>query len=778
MKLRRKFPLLWQNRKKADRVIATLLMFIMLLTLLSGCGNATETDSENSDGNEQNTQTSETGTAMGRYVEEVANSSDKILGEELLQLADGNLVISGAYAPLYLSKDNGVSWEEDNSARGSRIWDNKTWVYDIAVGADGTLAIICQIGHEEEELERNVCLIKPDGTEVLIDVSVAEGDDNELSRVFIADTGRIFVSTYSYIYEIWEDGNSEEFLALDPGCHPILIQCQENLMVIDGGYQTALLIYDMEKKEYIEDKVLENFVKGNYYDRNSSNKEYDMFFFFDEERILYLAGKEGLHRHVIGGSVIEQVIDGRLATFSDPSNRVCGMVKLNNNEFVTLFSDAGPIRYVYASDIPTVPDKKLKIYGLQENDTIRQAITLYQTANPEILVEYEIGMDDSSSVTRDDVLKKLNTKIMAGEGPDVLLLDNMPLDSYIEKGLLLDMSPILYNLGGENVLFTNITDAMKTGDKIYAMPLEIQVPFIYGDEKYISRTDNLESIADIIEELRLENPEQDLFDVFTERGIMYLFSMVSTPAWTTENGEIDMEAIAEFLKQTKRIYDAQMDGPEKEPGWYHIGHSLDGQEGAITERSADVLSYFLGDFHIVFGTVYTSSGYVEIDSVSRMKNFENCEWSPMNGQSSNVFLAETIVGINAASASMEWAEEFIRLCFSKDNQSNLFNGYAVNQAAFDEGFLYDGNSYDDGGCGMIRVNNKEGVPVDLYLYWPNQEQIAKMRNYIETVDTPYIEDTLLEEAVYEAGIDYLQGNTSLEEAISEIEKKVSIIMAE
>ena len=48
-------------------------------------------------------------------------------------------------------------------------------------------------------------------------------------------------------------------------------------------------------------------------------------------------------------------------------------------------------------------------------------------------MEYETGMGDGDSVTREDALKKLNTRIMAGEGPDVIVLDDMPVDSYIEK---------------------------------------------------------------------------------------------------------------------------------------------------------------------------------------------------------------------------------------------------------------------------------------------------------------------------------------------------------
>ncbi|MDE7130680.1 MAG: extracellular solute-binding protein [Lachnospiraceae bacterium] len=774
-----------KTKKGASKLLSMLLLFSMFLTLISGCGNGEEI-SENSDGNEQNAQSSAEVTAMGRYVEEAANLPNEVNGTKLSRLADGKLVIYDSYAPLYISKDNGETWEVDESLTGSGvdtgIWENKSVIYGMAIGADNMIAIAYddyEKVYEQGELNPRLCLIKPDGTEITIDIPVTAEDDNP-TDVWISDTGRIFVGTLgSNIYEAWEDGSVELFLELDPTYHPCLIQCQQNLMVIDGGDYSELLIYDMEKKQYIEDEVLNEFVSKNYAVRRSE-EGYGMYFFLEEQGVIYLAGQDGLHRHVIGGSAMEQVIDGKLTTFNDPSNKVRGMIKLEDDDFVTLFSDYGPVRYAYNPDIPTVPNEKLKVYSLQKNDTIRQMISLYQIKYPEVWVEYEIGMEDGASVTRDDMLKKLNTKIMAGEGPDVLVLDNMPLDSYIEKGLLLDMGPILYNLSGEDAVFTNIVDAMKTEDKIYVMPIEIQIPVMYGDKKYISRADDLEGIADILEELRKEHPEKehDLLGVYTEREIMDLFSMVSTPAWTAEDGTIDMGAIAEFLTQVKRIYDAQMDGLTEETIRLHRAHTLWGPEN-MGGRTIDVMRCFLRETHIAGGTVHTDYGLAYLNSVSKAEKHENDEWIPMNGQSSNVFLAQTMVGINAMSASADKAEEFIRLCLGKENQSYLFHGYAVNQAAFDEDFIYDGSQgHIEGICGTIEMLDENGLYVSMDIYWPDQEQIAGLKNCIETADTPYIEDTLLEETVYEAGADYMQGNISLEEAVSEIEKKLAIYIAE
>ena len=150
----------------------------------------------------------------------------------------------------------------------------------------------------------------------------------------------------------------------------------------------------------------------------------------------------------------------------------------------------------------------------------------------------------------------------------------------------------------------------------------------------------------------------------------------------------------------------------------------------------------------------------------------------MNGQSRNVFCAKTLIGINAASKRTDQAENFIRLCLGKENQSNLFYGLAVNKAAFDGNFIPRDSVDGSGRYRWITNTNEEGIEFVLNVYQSNEEQIADLRKCVEAANTPYIEDTVLEYVVYDEGILYMQGVQSLEEAVDAIEKKISIYMAE
>ena len=142
------------------------------------------------------------------------------------------------------------------------------------------------------------------------------------------------------------------------------------------------------------------------------------------------------------------------------------------------------------------------------------------------------------------------------------------------------------------------------------------------------------------------------------------------------------------------------------------------------------------------------------------------------------FWAESLLGINAASEKPEHAEDFLKVCLGKENQLYFYRSLPVNKTAFDESFAWPADADSSGFYGSVSTNSYDGDYIRLVYYWPTEEEVAVYRQYMESVDTAYYEDEILESAVYEAGIAYMQGTLSLEDAVSAIEKKVSLYMAE
>lgn len=448
--------------KKAGRRIAAWLTAIVLMSgMLVGCGKSGL--GADADGNAADGSGAAQGEAMGRYVEKDVDLGGNALTDwnsRLFKQADGSFRLVDNSGFVLRSTDGGASWTREDLPWLAKMKEEDKYIRTMAFGLDGTAAVVWtepEEGSGEDgngvqlKMDMQLTLVNPDGTLIPVTINL-EPEDMWLNAVYIADNGRIFATASgTNLYEVKEDGSAERYLTVD-GYSLELVQFHGNLMLLDGLGIDVPLIYDMEEREYIEDQVLAEFVKANFADRQGyAGKSHDLFLFSGGADALYLAGQAGVYRHVLGGSTMEQVIDGELNILGNPACQIMDMIATSDDEFLVVLTGEKMTRFVYDPNVPARPNEKLAVWSLEEDEVIRQTLSKYQKDNPEIFVEYEIGLE-GNTMTREDAIKNLNTRIMAGKGPDVLVLDNMPLASYIEKGTLLDMAPLLDGMSGEEAV--------------------------------------------------------------------------------------------------------------------------------------------------------------------------------------------------------------------------------------------------------------------------------------------------------------------------------------
>ena len=80
--------------------------------------------------------------------------------------------------------------------------------------------------------------------------------------------------------------------------------------------------------------------------------------------------------------------------------------------------------------------------------------------------------------------------------------------------------------------------------------------------------------------------------------------------------------------------------------------------------------------------------------------------------------------------------------------------------------------------GTIIITSEEGIQFTYDYSWPTDDEIAIYKEQIAALNTAYISDSVLEEAVFGNGIDYINGQQTLEETLDKIEKAAAIYMAE
>lgn len=809
-----------KNGTRIKRVIVWLTAAAMVwgATGMSGCGNEIENGNGNIDIRNEAAEPTDVGSrdgvleepdkekVMGRYLEQTDDSlkGEVGAGSDIVRMEDGSLVIMSGNNGKWVSVDNGTTWERERMAWHEEMMAEKAWVMNAAVSKDGYIAVIYS-GKEEGAGEENAGEADTEiaekaeeeegGSEAFLPsygIASPEGDFKKLEIPYkehgyihffaFSEDGRLFGSALGgKIYEIdKETGALEELLEL-PGTVYYMAE-KENKLILAS--RDGVAVWDLETEAKIEDAVINDFLHdqlGTYMNYGTEGVQ-PVLLLPGAEGILYLACEKGIYRHVIGGNMIEQVADGSLTSLSDPSCGLSDGILLENDMFMLLRSDGGIMKYTYDPDTPAVPEVQLRAYSLRDNQQLKKVIAAFQAEYPEVYIRYEAGIEENSAMTRDDALKKLNTEIAAGKGPDIFVLDDMPVSSYIEKGVLLDLTDYLENKT-EDKYFTNVVRAFGTEQGIYAVPAQFQIGLIVGRQGEIEQMGSLEGIAGIAEAYRKEKTEGTVLGVRGEDEMLHMLLPVCEPAWKDEHGKIDKEVLTEFYTLVKRIWDAEEKGISEETKEEYARWTEERKIAGVSDErtrefqmgiSSKEIGWLIGDREVAAGIMSDSAEFDMIISCFKAEGRKDGSFAAYSGQSQKVFVPSGLMGISRTSEYQGIAVRLLEKMLDDDGWS----GMPVNKEKWGESFRRHasevGSSYASmGGSG---VDGKELYHLDIYP--ASEEEIARLMKIAEEGNTPYVRDSMLEDAVCRTGVKVLRGEISASAGAEEVIQKMGIYMAE
>ena len=794
------------------RLLAVCLTLAMIAGALSGCGGSPAASTEEpgaaaedgtgakpdaQGGREQSGDgTSESEPiAMGRYVETMVDISENASHSyNISMLADGRLLILDEGAGQLISADNGETWETVPipGIDSMKTFSENNYILSMAAAPDGTVAVLYSRNEDFDktgEFAPWLHVAKPDGTVQTLDTLPVQPEDNYVYNLYYSPEGVLFATVVGTgtIYQVdVERGTLTKAVALE--WQPDLVRVQgDNLFFLVSG--EGVSIYDRRAEKWVEDSVLADFMEENYKGQYFTGAGYTAYMATDEDGVLYIAGKGGVYRHVIGGSAMEQIIDGALSGFSNPSMTMIGITAFGDNAFAALF-DGTVALYHYDSGVPTVPENMISVYSLYEQDAVRQAIAQFQTENPDAFVRYEVGLSGMDAKAREDAVKKLNTELMAGKGPDVLILDGLPVKSYEEKGILKDLKPHIDSLSGDAVLLPNIVEAFNHGGSVYMMPVSFSVPMVMGRQEDIAGITDYASLADTVEKIRQEHPEAMIGGFFSEESMMRWFLPVTAASFVEESGEINEVALKEYLSLTNRIYTASQEGISdeiKELYGYQKDNYTTGQWAYQNFNDVNMDTYFFLIFgmELTAGMLKDAFGYHKTISLKYCEGCEDVRIQTFGGMSEGVFEPAVLVGISAGSAHQEEAERFFDTIMGTQVQGLLYDGFMVNQSALENqlspqwaAFQNDEDTDYGEVYGSVGGSYGDGAQYRMDVYMPKKEEFQALYELCCKVKTPYVADSVVENAVIETGARYLSGSLSLEEAVDKIMAKIEIYMAE
>lgn len=505
-----------------------------------------------------------------------------------------------------------------------------------------------------------------------------------------------------------------------------------------------------------------------------------------EQGILYVS-KKGIYVYNLGGSVVEQLLsEGYLTGISSKTELMDVETDADGNIYLAVSDrySGNPtgmlLEYGYDKEQEAVPGTELDIYMLKRDAHMEQMISLFQKEYPDISVTVQEGMTGEDGVTATDAMKNLNTEIMSGEGPDVLLMDGLDAENYIERGMLEDISGIMEKAG----ILENIQKAYEEEDgSIYCMPVRFGIPILAGGSEEIDNAVDLEKIADMTE--KYENQYSDSFlPAYQTRwpGVMLrFFGEISASEWMKKDRTLDEKKVKDFFQQVNRIYQAgQNAGSAILDGTYEEAEKMERFYDKKRREDSSIRSYLmvLADGQALFSYGYLFSLEELFLLTTIEKQNPDISHRLLNGQAENCFSPEMIMGISAKAREKEAAELFVSFLFSEEQQKNNKEaGFPVRKSVYDSEEYWEFGQEGNIEYGFSTAYNGE-IQNIITVVHSADDQIKEIQKLGKTLTMPSGGSRVIMDSVLEAGKRYLYGGTDLDKAVEQAVSQVKLYLAE
>lgn len=719
---------------KRTRLLVLFLCVILAGSLLTGCKSGEDKETSS--------------VPMGRYMEQELELPEEYRESNIISIlsnVDNELeVYLATEADMKALVYDGENWTDKTVSWLNSLDQNKYMIYKVILGKDNHYYTIVA---DYSSGEAQYGIYKEDG-------EVAQ----KIEIPWLETKGEAVIGGLSYPYvddlQVLEDGTlvivpgmySDSVKAFEPSTGELLQEYSLTTPVASSSQE--LIGYSTDQQKLLRmDKSGEE--TGSYdYDAvlgNSLIQEVD-----DN---IYSLNAEGISVLQKDGSLWQTIVEGDLTTLSDQTmvfQKLAVMEKEKTAYAVLAYDSQYNIKlyyYHFDENVASVPSTQMNVYSLYLNPTIRQAIIKYQSEHPDVLINYTYAIEngEASNANVSDTIRALNTELLAGNGADILVLDGLPRDSYVEKGVLEDLSDLIKPIVDDGTLSNNIMQNYLSDSSCYYVPLRFHVPLAYGNKEVVEAMPSLDNMIALLE-------SKDIAGLLSNIGpenFANLFWALYSKDLVTDQKTINEEILGKYLDMLQSLMEKVGDENIIDYG--------------TTQLKVDSAIELDRGFSVYFGESNKSETFVE-----QLQSLSDCQL-PLAGARevgmyydtfNNQYIESGLVGINKASKNKELAKEFLAyLLDEKVQSSTAFDGFPVNVKALDEV--------------MTGVDSLKGMGLAVgdeirQIEAPTEEQVKELYDKVKELDNPISYDCMLSSLVIDSVKDFLEEKISKEEAIQNI----------
>ena len=483
---------------------------------------------------------------------------------------------------------------------------------------------------------------------------------------------------------------------------------------------------------------------------------------------LYCLNSSGIQKVDAAGGVT-QLIASDDCSLSGPGANVRDVFLLPDGSFVVSLNEGFSVRLLkYSWDERAELDKNktINIWSLEDNDSVRAAINVFRTKHPDAVINYEIALGADGAASTEDAIRNLNTRLLNGDGPDIMILDDCPVETYINEGILLDLTGKL-EVGGIYPQILKIIDSAG----LYVVAAQFSIPTLIGLSEDLMLCDSLEKIVEEAVNGQTSVPlsadgNNDPFSSLTreDRPVFYFDSSndVFNILWPTCAPEVisseglNLQALTTFVSAFKDLSDK-----------YGLGtaESMEIVRGAMSASSSGRgRAIRIGGGIISFMGERALLGTETLMSVSFLNMFfgrgsmDGAKIVSFPGLVPATWIPSSIAGINADSGVTDLALDFVSAMLSDTVQgADYATGFPVTRRGVE--------------IQIDEINARISEFGDEIFEFD-------FDGLLEQLKTPSLMDRQVTDTVREAAGKCCLGEKSVEEAVSEIEQVLKKYLAE
>ena len=464
-------------------------------------------------------------------------------------------------------------------------------------------------------------------------------------------------------------------------------------------------------------------------------------------------------------AINEEVLNGCIDTINEP---ITGLAVQGENIVVCTAGKSGSESNLYflqkeqtkkneKDKTDTGKNTVLKIYSLKENSMIRSSLAFFRREHTDISINYTVGYTGEDGYSVSDAIRKLNTEIMADEGPDIIVLDNLPVEEYISKGVLEPVTDIVNEKKDE--IFFNMIEGYNKESEIFCVPTTFRIPVIIG----ISEVVSAESSKAVIDQM-----EQQESPVLTRQDFPYAAMYMFVTSDMVEKDGMNEEKLTAYYNDLLRL---------KEMG--NVTDKIVGESDYSMNQTVDIFPYgesdvpsdiYFGEAKAGVGQIAYADSYIKLNSARKQADIQ---FDYLNKSGGNYYIPTEVLGINSRSSYKDAAKEFLSLYLTEEVQNTNTMGFSINRNSMrNSAAVTDSPQY----YSTIYKNLEDTSGLDLCTL--STDEFNELLQFVELADTPVRVDAVVTETVMEQADKILYEGLDVQTAVKTVCDKIDLYLKE